>query len=363
MSSEYGKALKISVFGQSHGKAVGVVVSGLPSGEEIDENKLRAFMERRAPGRSDVVTKRNEPDIPVFLSGIRNGRTCGAPVCVIIENKDTRSGDYDGFSRTPRPGHADYTSVIKYGTDADLRGGGHLSGRLTAPLCVAGGIAKQILEKRGVYIGAHIASAGGCRDDMFPLFPTKELFADTEKKTFPVLNDELGQKMKDIIRAAAEDGDSVGGTVECAITGIPAGIGSPMFDGIENRISYAVFGIPAVKGIEFGDGFALSEKRGSESNDCFTVKNGSVSTETNRCGGILGGISDGMPIVFRVAFKPTPSIEKEQKTVDLNTMTDTVITVKGRHDPCVAVRAVPVVEAVAATVMLDILLEENNGVI
>ena len=363
MSSEYGKALKISVFGNSHDKAVGVNIDGLPAGEEIDREKLLAFMERRAPGRNAFSSARKEADIPVFLSGIADGKTCGTQICAIIENRDVRSGDYDGFAVTPRPGHADYTAVVKYGEDTDIRGGGHFSGRMTAPICIAGGIAKQILEKRGIYIGAHLSSAGTEKDDAFPLYPTKELFEEIAKKPFPVINNDRGEKMKEIITSAAAQLDSVGGTVECAVFGVNAGLGSPMFDGLENRMAAAVFGIPAVKGIEFGAGFDSSKMFGSENNDAFKIKDGRVVTETNNCGGILGGISNGMPIVFKVAFKPTPSIGKEQKTVNLKTMTDTVITVKGRHDPCVAVRAVPAVEAIAAIVMLDILLEENDGII
>ncbi|MBQ4629210.1 MAG: chorismate synthase [Clostridia bacterium] len=360
MSSEYGKALKISVFGQSHGKAIGVNIDGLPSGEQIDLEELYAFMARRAPGKSEFATKRSEADMPVFLSGIENNKTCGFPVCAIIENKDTRSTDYAGLSRTPRPSHADYTALLRYGESVDLRGGGHFSGRLTAPLCIAGGIAKQILARRGIFIGAHLSSVGTAKDEKFPLYPTKELFDEVAKKELPVINDELGKKMAEQIREAAAEADSVGATIECAITGFPAGIGSPMFDGIENRMAQAIFGISAVKGIEFGAGFESSEMRGSKNNDPFRIENGKIVTETNNCGGILGGISNGMPIVFRAAFKPTPSIGIEQKTVDVKTMENTTVTVKGRHDPCVAVRAVPVVEAVAATVILDMLLEESE---
>lgn len=360
MSSEYGKALKISVFGQSHGKAIGVNIDGLPSGEQIDLEELYAFMARRAPGKSEFATKRSEADMPVFLSGIENNKTCGFPVCAIIENKDTRSTDYAGLSRTPRPSHADYTALLRYGESVDLRGGGHFSGRLTAPLCIAGGIAKQILARRGIFIGAHLSSVGTAKDEKFPLYPTKELFDEVAKKELPIINDELGKKMAEQIREAAAEADSVGATIECAITGFPAGIGSPMFDGIENRMAQAIFGISAVKGIEFGAGFESSEMRGSKNNDPFRIENGKIVTETNNCGGILGGISNGMPIVFRAAFKPTPSIGIEQKTVDVKTMENTTVTVKGRHDPCVAVRAVPVVEAVAATVILDMLLEESE---
>ncbi|MBQ1862776.1 MAG: chorismate synthase [Clostridia bacterium] len=363
MSSEYGKALKISVFGQSHGKAIGVNIDGLPAGEEIDEDELRVFMSRRAPGRNDYTTGRKESDIPIFLSGIKDGKTCGAPICAIIENNDAHSSDYNGFNVTPRPGHADYTAVVKYGKNADLRGGGHFSGRMTAPLCIAGGIAKQILERRGINIGAHIASVGKEKDECFPLEPTKEMFKDISLKAFPVINDTCGNKMIDVIKSAAAENDSVGAVIECAVIGIPSGLGSPMFDGIESRIALAVFGIPSVKGIEFGSGFSSSQMLGSENNDAFEVKNGAIRTSTNNCGGILGGISTGMPIIFRAAFKPTPSIGKEQKTVNLETLENAFITVRGRHDPCVAVRAVPVIEAVASTVLLDMLLEEKNGII
>ena len=361
MSSEYGNKLKISVFGQSHGKAVGVNIDGLPAGQRIDMDELKAFMARRAPG-GELATKRREPDEPVFLSGIENGVTCGFPICAVIENRDTRSGDYAGLTDTPRPSHADLSAINRYGGDVDMRGGGHFSGRLTAPLCIAGGIAKQILAKRGIYVGAHLKSVGPVSDVSFPLEPAKELFDLIASRKLPVIDEAKGEKMAEEIRNAAAEMDSVGGTVECAVTGLPAGLGSPMFDGIENRLALALFGIPAVKGLEFGAGFESSKLRGSENNDPFVIRDGGVVTETNNCGGILGGISTGMPIVLRAAFKPTPSIGKEQRTVHLPTMTETTITIKGRHDPCIAVRAVPVVEAVTATVILDILLEENaNG--
>ncbi|MBQ6539903.1 MAG: chorismate synthase [Oscillospiraceae bacterium] len=355
MSSEYGKKLKISVFGQSHGRAIGVTIDGLPTGERIDIDELRIFMARRAPGGA-LATKRREPDEPVFLSGIEDGVTCGFPVCAIIENKDMRSGDYAGLTQTPRPSHADYTALLRYGDSVDMRGGGHFSGRLTAPLCIAGGIAKQILARRGIYVGAHLASVGCVEDVRFPLEPAKELFDTVAARPLPVIDESKGELMAEEIKAAAEESDSVSGTVECAVIGLAAGLGSPMFDGIENRLAAALFGIPAVKGLEFGSVIP----RGSENNDPFVIRDGKVKTETNNCGGILGGITTGMPVVFTVSFKPTPSIGREQRTVDLTAMTETTLTIKGRHDPCVALRAVPVVEAVAATVILDILLEENT---
>ena len=359
MSSEFGKILKVSVFGQSHGRAIGVTVDGLPAGEAVDMEELTAFMARRA-ARGDLSTKRHEPDTPIFLSGIENGVTCGAPLCAIIENTDTRSVDYSGFTATPRPGHADFTAGIRYGGHADMRGGGHFSGRLTAPLCIAGGIAKQFLARRGIYIGAHISSIGTICDEKFPLFPTTADFGNVLTNPIPVINPHRGEEMAEVIRNAAAESDSVGGTVECAVIGLPAGIGSPMFDGVENRLAAAIFGIPAVKALEFGAGFQSSELRGSENNDQFTVKDDKIVTETNNSGGILGGITTGMPLVFRVGFKPTPSIGKAQKTVDIYTAENATIEIKGRHDPCVVIRAVPVTEAVTALVTLDMLLEANG---
>jgi len=361
MSSQYGKKLKISVFGQSHGKGIGVTVEGLPSGERIDRDQLMAFMARRAPGQSNLTTSRREKDEPKFLSGLENDTTCGFPLCAVIENTDTRSGDYAGLTKTPRPGHADYTALLRYGDSVDMRGGGHFSGRLTAPLCIIGGIAKQILARRGIYVGAHIKAIAGMQDESFPLYPTKEIFDTVAAKSLAVIDDKAGEQMRAEIEKASAELDSVGGIVECAVIGMPAGIGSPMFDGIENRIAQAIFGISAVKGVEFGAGFKAAEMRGSENNDPFTVKDGKIVTETNNCGGILGGISNGMPIVVRAAFKPTPSIARAQQTVNTETLEPATLEIKGRHDPCIVVRAVPVVEAVVATVILDMLMEESTN--
>ncbi len=359
MSSEFGKNIRVTVFGQSHGKAVGVVIDNLPAGEEIDEAELLAFMSRRKPGGA-LSTQRKEEDVPLFLSGVANGKTCGSPLCAIIENKDARSVDYEALADVPRPSHADYAAFAKWGGSADIRGGGHFSGRLTAPLCVAGGIAKQILARRGIFVGAHLIEAGGKRDVPFPLWPDETLFAAIAAKDFPVIDDAAGEAMKAAIAQAAKEADSVGGIVECAAIGLPAGIGSPMFDGVENRIAQAVFGIPAVKGIEFGAGFASAKKRGSENNDPFCIDSeGRIATTKNDCGGILGGITNGMPLVFRAAFKPTPSIGRPQQSVSLSENRETTLAIRGRHDPCVAHRAVPVVEAVAAIVILDMLMEEN----
>nr|WP_325258085.1 chorismate synthase [uncultured Oscillibacter sp.] len=361
MSSEFGNLLRVSVFGQSHGRAIGVVMDGLPAGEAIDLEELQRFLDRRKPGASPLSTARKETDVPAFLSGLEGGKTCGAPLCAVLENADQHSKDYGELAGKPRPGHADYTAAVKWGGQADMRGGGHFSGRLTAPLCVAGGIAKQILARRGVFVGAHLAAAAGIPDQPFPLRPTAELFADVAAKPFPVLDSEAGQRMQAAILAAKQDLDSVGGVVECAAAGLPAGLGDPMFDGVENRLAAALFGIPAVKGVEFGAGFAAAALRGSENNDAFTLEDGRVCTETNHAGGILGGITTGMPLVLRAAFKPTPSIGRPQRTVRLSQGERTELTIHGRHDPCIAHRAVPVVEAVTAAVLLDMLLEGNHG--
>ena len=361
MSSEFGHLLKISVFGQSHGTAIGVVVDGLPAGEAVALTELQAFLDPRQPGKHPLSTARKEADAPTFLSGLENGMTCGAPLCAVIQNGDQHSGDYAGLTDTPRPGHADYTAAVKWGGHADMRGGGHFSGRLTAPLCIAGGIAKQILARRGVFVGAHLKEVAGIPDAPFPLRPSAELFQEVAAKAFPVLDDGAGERMRAAILAAREDLDSVGGIVECAATGLPAGLGDPMFDGVENRLAAALFGIPAVKGLEFGAGFDAARLRGSENNDPFVLDHGAVAAESNRAGGILGGITTGMPLLLRAAFKPTPSIARPQRTVRLSTMEETDLEIRGRHDPCIAHRAVPVVEAVTAAVLLDLLLEGNHG--
>ena len=359
MSSEFGKTLHISIFGESHGAAIGVVIDGLPAGEAIDRDALLRFMARRCPG-GDLATGRREKDVPKFFSGVADGKTCGSPVCAVIENTDARSGDYAEFADRPRPSHADYPAFVKYRGHADLRGGGHFSGRLTAPLCVAGGIAVQILARRGIRVGAHLSAAAGVRDAPFPMTPDKALFDTVAGRMPPVIDEARGQKMAEAIGKAAEDGDSVGGIVECAVTGLPAGLGAPMFGGIENRIAAAVFGIPAVRGVEFGAGFEAADMRGSSHNDPFLMEDGAVKTASNNHGGVIGGISTGMPLVLRAAFKPTPSIGKVQRTVSLSEGEAAQLRIRGRHDPCVAVRAVPVVEAVTAVVILDLLLEETG---
>ena len=352
MSSTYGQNFKLTIFGQSHGPAIGMTLDGIPAGLPVDMEKLQQFLNRRAPGQNDHSTPRKEADKPEFLAGIVNGYTCGAPIAAVIHNTNTRSGDYDNLKDCPRPGHADYTAQIKYGGYQDAAGGGHFSGRLTAPLCIAGGLCKQWLEAKGIRIGAHIVAIGGVVDEPVYLdWVDPDL--DAICADFPVLNPDAGEKMRQTIAAAKADGDSVGGLIECVVTGLPVGLGDPMFDGMESRIAQIVYGIPAVKGLNFGSGFPGSYLRGSQNNDPFIIKDGKVQTERNYAGGILGGITNGMPLVFEVGVKPTPSISVPQKTVDLRTMTETELVVKGRHDPCIVPRAVPVVEAAAAIAIMD----------
>lgn len=353
MSSMYGDNLKLSVFGQSHAAAIGMTLDGIPAGLPVDMAALQAFLARRAPGQNGFSTTRKEADTPEFLCGISDGFTCGAPVTAIIRNTNTRSGDYDNLRDCPRPGHADYTAQIKYGGYQDAAGGGHFSGRLTAPICIAGGLCIQWLAERGIRVGAHIASIAGISDAPFDMINPQ---MDAVGKEFPVLDPEAGSKMGNAILEAKSAGDSVGGVIECAVTGLPAGLGDPMFDGVENRIASIVFGIPAVKGLEFGLGFGLSAMRGSLSNDPFMISNGEVRTATNNCGGILGGITNGMPLIFRAAIKPTPSIALEQRSVSLSRKEEQALIVKGRHDPCIVPRAVPVIEAAAAIAVMDMIL-------
>lgn len=356
MSSCFGNHIHVSIFGQSHSPAIGVVVDGLPAGFALDEDALAAFLARRAPGNSALSTPRKEADQVQFLSGIANGKLCGAPLCGVIANTNVRPGDYSQFSDLPRPGHADFTAQAKFHGAQDGSGGGHFSGRLTAPLCVAGGICMQILNARGIFIGAHIAQIADVQDAAFdPVRVCPEDFAKVLKNTLPVVDVSAADKMQAAVLAAKSEGDSVGGVIECAITGLPAGIGDPMFDGLENRIASAVFAVPAVKGIEFGNGFAAAGLRGSENNDPFIMHDGKVMTQTNRHGGILGGISSGMPVLFRVAIKPTPSILKPQQTVSLSKQEEAPLVIHGRHDPCIVPRAVPCIEAAAALAICDAL--------
>lgn len=359
MASGFGKNFHVSIFGQSHGPAIGVVIDGFQPGFPLDTEKLQAFLDTRAPGGA-LSTPRKEADTVEFLSGFENGVLCGAPLAAVIRNRDCRSGDYRQLLDVPRPGHADYTAQVKYGGAQDIRGGGHFSGRLTAPLCIAGGIARQILEAKGITVYARIKSIGGIEDPDQTPFPEEERMRQLSGR-LPVYSEEAREAMTRRIEETRAEGDSVGGVIECAVFGLPAGLGEPMFDGVESVVSAIVFGIPAVKGVEFGSGFAAAALRGSENNDAFYYdESGAVRTRTNHHGGVLGGITSGMPLVFRAAFKPTPSIAKPQQSISLTGKKNTVLSVRGRHDPCIVPRAVPCVISAAALAVYDMLLSETG---
>ncbi len=345
--------MNYTIFGESHGPAIGVTLTGLPSGLPLDLDAVRRDLARRAPGRDALSTSRREEDPPEVISGVFEGRTTGTPLTALIPNSDAHSSDYADLRHIPRPGHADYAGYARYGGFADYRGGGHFSGRLTAPLVFAGAVAKQVLATQGVAVGAHISSIYGILDD--PLEDPVRLLS-LRDKDFPVLNDAKGEEMKKAILDAKEEGDSVGGAIECAVLGLPAGLGDPdLGKNVEGIFSKHLFAVPAVKAVGFGAGVAFSMMRGSEGNDPFRVKDGKIVTKTNWAGGVNGGITNGMPVVFEVTLRPTPSIALPQETVELDDMTDTEYTVHGRHDPCVVVRAVPAIEAAAALAAWEVL--------
>ena len=353
MASVFGNVIHLSIFGQSHSPAIGCSLDGLPAGVELDLDALQRFLDRRAPGRSDTATMRREADAPEFVAGVTDGRTDGAPLAAIIRNADTRSGDYAGLRRVPRPGHADFPARIKYRNMHDVAGGGHFSGRLTAPLCVAGGIALQALEGCGVRVAAHIANLGpeGIPDKpLNPMEADPGQLAAIASHELPCIDAEAASRMREAILSARSELDSIGGVVECAAYGMPAGVGDPMFDGIENRIARIAFGIPAVKGVDFGAGFGAAYLKGSENNDAYRMVGGAI----------LGGITTGAPVVWQMAVKPTPSIGRVQRSVDMDEGADTELTVRGRHDPCIVPRAVPVAEAACALALLDALLEDGR---
>lgn len=357
MSVFKGKNLSVSVFGQSHSEAIGVTIDGLPAGIALDEARIAAFTKRRAPSASAFSTSRAEPDVPVFVSGVMNGVTTGAAVTAVIYNKDQRSRDYSALYNTPRPGHADYTARVKYGGAEDHRGGGAFSGRMTAPICIAGAIADGFLRERGIVTGSHILSVGGIRDAGFdPVSVSAELLDSVTSKPFSVVDDEKGAEMLDLIAKARADGDSVGGVIECAAVGVPVGLGGELFDGIESTLARLVFSVPAVKGFEIGAGFAAAESNGSSNNDEFYYDDGVVKTRTNNAGGVLGGITSGMPVIIRAAIKPTPSIAKPQRTVDLLAGKDTELLIGGRHDACIVPRALPVIESCLMLAVFDELI-------
>ena len=360
MSSSFGNNLKLSLFGQSHGEAIGIVIDGFPAGFQIDQTIIDSDLMRRAPGNGPVSTTRSESDRPEIISGVINGRTTGQPIAVIIRNTDHRSEDYGDGPDLLRPGHADYTNHVRFSGFEDWRGGGHSSGRLTAPLVFAGSLCRQYLAGHSIHIAAHIARIYNIHDDSFsehaPL--NENDFKALRAMPLPVLRKEAASEMLQAIQTASSQGDSVGGVIECMAAGLPAGLGAPFFDGVESVLSHLLFSIPAVKAVSFGDGYALAALRGSEANDPFRLRDGRIVTETNHCGGVLGGITDGMPLVFQCCIKPTPSIAVTQNTVSMLTMTETEISVHGRHDPCIVPRAVPAVEAACAIVLMDLFKEQ-----
>lgn len=358
MSATFGRNLRMTIFGESHGKGIGLVLDGLPPGTPIEEEFIKEEMARRAPGKNQMSTQRQEKDAFIIESGVFEGKATGTPLCVLIPNSDQHSKDYSLLKDVMRPGHADYAGKVRYKGFNDYRGGGHFSGRLTAPLVFTGAVAKTVLAQKGIVVGAHVARIGKITDDLFnPLGEMAERLQSLRKFTLPVLDDGKASLMEAEIMAAREQMDSVGGIVEVMAAGMPPGIGDPFFDSLESRLSHALFSVPAVKGIEFGAGFALAALKGSETNDPMTFDKGKVRTTRNNNGGITGGITNGMPVLFRVAIKPTPSIGQPQQTVNVTEGKDTILEVKGRHDPCIVPRAVPVIEAVTAWVLLDMLLD------
>lgn len=357
MSSVIGDKIKLSIFGESHGEAIGCVIDGLPAGIKIDMNAVYKDMQRRAPGKDKTATPRLEKDIPHILSGMLDNVTTGAPLAMVIENTNTKSGDYSNLMTVPRPSHSDYPAYVKYGGNNDVRGGGHFSGRLTAPLVFAGSVAKQILSQRGVAIGAHIKQIGSVCDAVSDLNKIDKSLLDTlSSSTFSLIDETKEQAMRDEIEKARLSLDSVGGIIECFAVGLPVGLGGNMFDTVEGKLASILFGVPAVKGVEFGLGFGFADKRASEVNDEYEIKDGRVATLSNNNGGILGGMTDGAPLSVSVAIKPTPSIAKKQKSVNLLTMENAELEIHGRHDPCIVVRAVPVIECAVALGLLDLMM-------
>ena len=366
MANTYGNNITLTIFGGSHDPEIGMTLTGFPAGVKLPEAELLAFMARRAPGQGPWATARKEPDIPVFTAGVTeemlDGQKVyisdGSPMRAVIINTNQRSGDYSSLLDTPRPSHADYPARVKFGDTVDLRGGGKYSGRLTAPLCIAGAFCLAYLRERGIEVGAHILQVGAVKDAAFDrLHLTAEALHAPAASSFSVIDPEAGEAMKGEIECARMTADSVGGIVECAVIGLPVGLGDHPFDGMEGRISAILFSIPAVKAVAFGDGFDFALGYGSTHNDAYRVENGAVVTKTNHCGGIVGGMSTGMPVIFTCGFKPTPSIGAEQESVSLTRRENTTMTVKGRHDPCIIPRAVPVVEAAAALAVMDMMLD------
>ena len=358
MSSAIGSKFKVTVFGESHGPAIGAVIDAPPAGYKIDLDEIMVQVSRRAPGQDPSATARKETDTPEFLSGLLDGVTTGAPLAFIIRNADHRSHNYENIADRPRPSHADYAASIRFGGHNDVRGGGNFSGRLTAPLTVAGAIAKQILKANGITVGGHVSMIGAAIDKPFDPVNIDEVLLDSlNKQYFSTVLPEAKTEMQNDIAEAHKNGDSIGGEVEIAVTGLPAGIGSPTARGVENAISQAVFCVPAIKGIEFGLGFGYCSSLGTEANDEMYFDGDAVKCKTNHCGGITGGITNGMPLIIRCAIKPTPSIAKEQNTVNLKTKENDTLIIEGRHDPCIVPRALPAVEAAVSIALIDLLWE------
>lgn len=354
MSANWGSHIELSLFGESHGEAIGIVMGNLPAGIRLDMEQIRWYMKRRAPGQNKMSTPRQEKDEVHIVSGLVDGVTTGAPLCAIIYNQNQHSKDYSELKVCMRPGHSDYPAYMKYHGFNDVRGGGHFSGRLTAPLVFAGSIARQILKEKGIIVGAHIQSIHHIQDQSFPVDIDETLLEQLSSKMYPTLDEDVFLQMQEVIESARLQQDSVGGIVECAIINVPAGIGNPFFDSIESHLSPLLFSIPAVKSVSFGQR-NINEMYGHEANDAYYYQEGQVKTKTNHNGGVTGGITNGMPIVFQVGIKPTPSISQIQETVNVQTQTNTQIQVKGRHDPCIVPRAVVVVESMAALGILDML--------
>ena len=349
MSSSFGEKLKVTIFGASHGSHIGVVLEGLDAGEVIDQEALAQFMQRRAPKKNVLSTQRREADTVTFVSGVLDDKTSGSPLCALIQNTDAHSKDYANLEDVPRPSHADYTARLRFGEAVDLRGGGHFSGRLTAPLCIAGGIALQLLARKGIEIYAHLKSVGEVEDSPLDvLTPDIHLLKVAQGRAVPMVSEARAREAEALIKTLRQEGDSVGGVIECFALGFPRGKGNPLFDSIESNLAKVLFGVSGVKGVSFGSGFDGVRHRGSEE--------GQIITKKNNSGGIQGGISNGMPIYFQVAMKPTPSIAKIQKSISLSKNIPTDLRIQGRHDPCIAIRAIPVVEAVCALVLLEFLL-------
>lgn len=357
MSSDFGQNIRLSIFGESHGEAIGCIINGLPAGFKLDMEKIYLEMARRAPGKDKTATPRLEKDIPIILSGVLDGVTTGAPLAMEIKNTNTKSGDYSNLMSVPRPSHSDYPAYVKYNGNNDIRGGGHFSGRLTAPIVFAGAIAKQLLAQKGVTVGAHIKRIADVCDVSFDMAEvTAEQLTEVSSKAFAVIDDGVENKMRQAVENARLSLDSVGGVIECAAVGLPVGVGANIFSTVESKLASILFGIPAVKGVAFGAGFDIASMRGSQANDPYSVRDGRVFVERNNNGGVLGGMTSGAPIIVSAAIKPTPSISQEQRSVNLQTMEEETLVIKGRHDPCIVPRAVPVVEAAVAFGLLDLMM-------